>query len=283
MDSLVTAEWLAAEMGASDLRIVDATKHLPDTGRNARAEYEAAHIPGAVFMDLEELVDPSAPIENTLPSAEKFASRMQALGLGDGSRIVLYDNSAVKSSARAWFMLRMFGAQNVALLDGGMAKWQTEGRPLASGNESLRCRHYTVWQDETALRCKGAILANIHSQAEQVVDARGAPRFTGAEQETRPGIASGHIPGASNLPFGHMFNADGTWKTPDALRLAFLAAGVDLDRPIITTCGSGVTACCLTFGLHLIGKNDVALYDGSWTEWGADPSLPKEVSHTLAA
>ncbi|MEY4160538.1 MAG: hypothetical protein RLZZ136_1159 [Pseudomonadota bacterium] len=283
MDSLVTAEWLAAEMGASDLRIVDATKHLPDTGRDARAEYEAAHIPGAVFMNLEELVDPAAPIENTLPSAEKFASRMQALGLGDGSRIVLYDNSAIKSSARAWFMLRMFGAQNVALLDGGMTKWQADGRPIASGSESLRCRHYTVWQDDAALRCKNAIMANIHSQTEQVIDARGAPRFSGAEQESRPGIASGHIPGACNVPFGQMFNTDGTWKDRDSLAQAFIAAGVNLDRPIITTCGSGVTACCLTFGLHLIGKDDVALYDGSWTEWGADPSLPKELSHTLSA
>ena len=275
MDSLVSTDWLANEMGASDLRIVDASKHLPDANRDARAEYEAAHIPGAVFMDLGDLVDTAAPVENTLPSAEKFASRMMALGLGDGSRIVIYDDSAVKTSARAWFMLRMFGANNVAILDGGLAKWKAEGRPLASGVETLRQRHFTAWSNKRKVREKGEVLANIDSKAEQVVDARGAGRWSGAEAETRPGIASGHIPGSLNVPFPTLYNPDGTFKDADGLRAAFEGAGIDLSRPVVTSCGSGVTACVLLFGLHLIGKDDTALYDGSWTEWGADPDTPK--------
>ncbi len=283
MDSLVSTDWLANEMGASDLRIVDATKHLPEAGRNARAEYKAAHIPGAIFMNLDALVDADAPIENTIPCAEQFASSIQKLGLGDGSRIVIYDDSAVKTSARAWFMLRMFGAQNVALLDGGIAKWKAEGRDLTSGAQNLRCRHFTTWSDAKGLRSKADVLANITSRAEQLVDARGPGRFSGADAETRPGIASGHVPGARNVPYSQMFNPDGTWKDVASIRNVFMAANVDLAHPVIASCGSGVTACCLAFGLHLVGKNDVALYDGSWTEWGADASLPKDVGVPVPA
>ena len=283
MESLVSTEWLAAEMGACDLRIVDATKHLPEAGRDAYAEYAEGHIPGAVFMDLGELIDTAAPIENTLPSAEKFASRMETLGLGDGSRIVLYDDSAVRTSARAWFMLRMFGAHNVAILDGGIAKWMAEGCPLSSGIETLRHRHFTVWSDDGQVRSKVQMLANIASRAEQVVDARGNPRFTGAMPETRPGIASGHIPGALNVPYTALYNADGTFKDKAGLIAAFRAGEVDLSRPVVTSCGSGVTACVLAFAMHLIGKDDVALYDGSWTEWGADPATPKAVGEAVPA
>jgi thiosulfate/3-mercaptopyruvate sulfurtransferase len=283
MDSLVSTEWLAGEMGASDLRVVDASKHLPEAGRDARAEYEEGHIPGAVFMNLDSLIDEAAPVENTLPSPEKFASRMQALGLGDGSRIVLYDDSAIRSSARAWFMLRMFGAHNVAILDGGIAKWISEGRPLAKGVETLRHRHFTTWSDERQLRSKAQVLANIASRAEQVVDARGGPRFTGASPESRPGLASGHIPGSLNVPYTGLFNADGTFKDAAGLRAAFAAGGVNLARPVVTSCGSGVTACVLAFAMHLIGKDDVALYDGSWTEWGMDPATPKAVGEAINA
>ena len=275
MDSLVSTEWLANEMGASDLRIVDCTKHLPETGRDPLAEYEAGHIPGAVFMDLADLTDASNPVENMLPPAEKFASRMQSLGLGDGSRIVLYDDSAVKTAARAWFMLKMFGAHDVALLDGGIVKWKAEGRPLAQGKEQLRHRHFTVWQDDSNVRTKADVLANLHSKAEQVVDARSAARWSGAEPDPRPGIAAGHIPGSLNVPYTALYNTDGTFKGAAGIKAAFEDAGVDLTKPVVTSCGSGVTASVLLFGLNLLGKDDTALYDGSWSEWGADPDTPK--------
>ena len=275
MDSLVSTEWLAGELGASDLRVVDCTRHLPASGRDAAAEYEAGHIPGAVFMDLSDLVDTSASVENTLPPAEKFASRMQSLGLGDGSRIVLYDDSAVKTSARAWFMLTMFGAHDVAILDGGIAKWKAEGRALKQGKETLRHRHFTAWQDDKNVRSKADMLGNLHSKAEQVVDARGAARFSGEEADPRPNIANGHIPGSRNLPYTALYNADGTFKDKAALIVTFADAGIDLAKPVVTTCGSGITASVVAFAMHLTGKEDVALYDGSWSEWGADPDTPK--------
>ena len=275
MDSLVSTEWLAKELGASDLRIVDASWHLPDSGRDPSAEYEAAHIPGAVFMDLRDLVDSTASAPNTLPQPEKFASRMQSLGLGDGSRIVLYDDSPVKSAARAWFMLRMFGAHDVAILDGGIAKWKAEGRPVQQGKQTLRHRHFTVWQDDKNVRTKADMLKNLHERAEQVVDARPAGRFTGDVAETAPGIASGHIPGSRNVPHSALYNTDGTMKSADELKQVFADAGVDLAKPVVTSCGSGMTASVLAFGLNRAGKEDVALYDGSWSEWGADPDTPK--------
>lgn len=278
MEPLVTTQWLADELGASDLRVVDATTVLASDGRNPAAEYEAEHIPGAVFMDLGEIVDPKASLPMMLPSAEKFASRMQSLGLGDGSRIVLYDNSPYKSAARAWWMLsQVFGAHGVAILDGGLAKWKAEGRPTESGKPAIRHRHFTVWKNEKVVRDKAQILANLESGAEQVVDARGAARFTGDDGDPRPEVAKGHIPGSLNLPFGQMFNADGTWKRGDDLRAAFESAGVDLARPLVASCGSGLTAANLVFGAHLLGKSDVALYDGSWSDWGSDPTTPKAV------
>ena len=275
MDCLVTTDWLANEMAACDLRIVDASRHLPDAGRDAAAEFAQAHIPGAVFMNLADLVDPAALADNSLPSAEDFAKAMQNLGLGDGSRIVVYDDSAIKTSARAWYMLRMFGAQNVAILDGGLAKWKAEGRPLEQGLHPIRTRHFTTWQNPGKLRCMGDVLANLDNHAEQVIDARPAARFAGTTPEPRPGIAPGHIPGSHNVPYSTLYQADGTFKDKAGIRACFENAGVDLARPIITSCGSGLTACVLAFGLHLLGKQDVALYDGSWAEWGAHGTTPK--------
>lgn len=275
MDPLVSTEWLAGEIGASDLRIVDATYFLPEAGRDAAAEHAAGHLPGALYLNLTELVDSDSPFPNMLPATEKFASRMAALGIGDGSRIVFYDDSPHHTSARAWWMFRLFGVERVAILDGGLAKWRAEGRPLESGATKTRHRHFTVSRDDASYRSTEQVAEALAAGSAEIVDARSPGRFTGEEQETRPGLASGHMPGARSLPYSRFFESDGTWKRGEALKELFAEAGVDLDRPMITTCGSGITAAVLLFGAALLGKGDVALYDGSWTEWGSDPALPK--------
>jgi len=276
MDALVSTEWLAAEMGAPDLRIVDATWFL-DAARNPASEYEAEHIPGAVFMDLAGLADDKTELPMMLPSAEKFASRMQSLGLGDGSRIVLYDNSPLKTSARAWWMLHLFGAHAVAILDGGLAKWKAEGRALATGKETLRHRHFTVWKDLGFVRSLDQMIGLLETKAEQIVDARSQPRFEGREAEPRLGVNPGHMPGSKNLPMSALFTADGTYKDLNGLRAAFADAGVDPMQPIAATCGSGITAATIAFAAHLLGNDKIAVYDGSWSEWGANAETPKAI------
>ncbi|HEX8655682.1 MAG TPA: 3-mercaptopyruvate sulfurtransferase [Allosphingosinicella sp.] len=276
MESLVSTGWLAAELGAPHLRIVDATIFLPGSGRDARVEYETEHIPGAVFMDLEEIVADDTPLPHMVPPAHKLASRLQALGIGDADRIVVYDNTPLHSAARGWWMLRTFGARQVAILDGGLGKWNAEGRRLESGLPGRRGRsHFTPQLHHDAVADKTFVSALLGGGAWEVVDARPASRFRGEDPEPRAGLESGHIPGSKSLPQSALFDEDGRWKRGDALRAAFEAAGIDLSRPMVTTCGSGVTAAVLLFGAHLLGKEDVRLYDGSWSEWGADPALPK--------
>ncbi|HEX8625734.1 MAG TPA: 3-mercaptopyruvate sulfurtransferase [Allosphingosinicella sp.] len=275
MDSLVTTDWLERELGAGDLRVIDSTLFLPGEPRDARAEYEAEHIPGAVFLDLEEVSDSTNPVPHMVPPEPKFASRMASLGLRDGQRFVVYDNSPLHSAARAWWMLKSFGAHYVAILDGGLRKWKAEGRPLESGRPQLRHGHFSPSFESGAVADKDSVRALLGDGSHEIVDARGSARFTGAEAEPRPGMASGHIPGSKNLPQGALFNPDNSWKRGEALRGTFDSAGVDLDKPMVATCGSGITACVLLFGAHLLGKQDVRLYDGSWSEWGSDPATPK--------
>jgi thiosulfate/3-mercaptopyruvate sulfurtransferase len=275
MESLVTTEWLAAQLGARDVKLLDASAFLPGSGRDGRAEHEAEHIPGAGFFDIEEVADPGSALPHTFPPAHVFASKARAMGIGDGDRIVLYDNSPLHTAARAWWMLRAFGARKVALLDGGLAKWKAEGRPLESGAPARGHGHFTPVADEGAVVGKDFVLGLVGSHEVEIVDARPGSRFRGDDPEPRAGLAAGHIPGSKNLPQSELFEADGTWKRGDALRAAFEAAGVDLSKPMVTTCGSGVTACVLLFGAHLLGKEDMKLYDGSWTEWGGDPATPK--------
>jgi thiosulfate/3-mercaptopyruvate sulfurtransferase len=275
MKSLVSTEWLERELGAPDLRIIDATTFLPGSGRDARAEFEQEHVPGAVFLDIEEVSDSDSPLPHMLPPEHKFASRMQLLGARDGARFVVYDNSPLHSAARIWWMLKVFGAHYAALLDGGFQKWKAEDRPVEHGVEPHRHGHFTAFLDRDAVADKAEVLSLVGAGTHELVDARPARRFTGEDPEPRAGLASGHIPGARSLPQGELFNPDNSWKRSGALRAAFEAAGVDLDKPMVTSCGSGVTAAVLLFGAHLLGKEDVRLYDGSWTEWGADPMTPK--------
>lgn len=275
MDPLVSTERLAAELGAPDLVILDATLLAADLGRDARAEFEAGHIPGAAFLDLASFRDAASPLPNMLPPAALAADRLSALGVRPGTRTVLYDASPWRTAARAWWVLTGYGFPAV-ILDGGIGKWRAEGRPLETGAAATRSGDATPRLEGDRWRDLAAMRAIVAAGSESVVDARSATRFTGEEPDPHPGTAAGHIPGSTSLPYTRLFDADGTYKRGDALAAAFRDVGVDPARPFVATCGSGVTAAVLAFGANLLGTR-ASVYDGSWSEWGADPTTPKAI------
>lgn len=273
---LVSTEWLAAHLAAPDIRIVDASWYLPQAQRDPKAEFEREHIPGAAFFDIDEIADTSSPYPHMLPTPEKFSSRVRALGLGDGNRIVVYDSAGLFSAPRVWWMFRVMGHEDVVVLDGGLKKWKAEGRPVSDERPRASARHFTAHCNTLIVRDRAAMLHNLDTCAEEVVDARPAGRFRATEPEPRPGLKGGHIPGSLNLPSGHLVNADGTMKAREELARLFGDAGLDLARPVVATCGSGVSACVLALGLAVLGHPRVSVYDGSWSEWGAVRGLPVE-------
>ena len=272
--ALVSTEWLGARLDDPGVRVVDGTYFLPNVPRDAGAEFMQCHIPGAVWFDIDDIKDAANPLPHMLPHPAEFARKVGALGLGDADRIVAYDAHGLMSAARVWWMFRVFGHDRTAVLDGGLPKWRREGRPVESGPARRRPAVFTPRFRPELVRGLAEVRAELARGSAEVADARSAARFTGAEAEFRPGLKSGHMPGAKNLPFGALLRADGTFLPPAEIAAKFRAAGIDTGRPVTTTCGSGVTACVLALGLYLTGKPDAAVYDGSWSEWGGREDTP---------
>lgn len=272
--TLVSTQWLAAHLKDPDLRVLDASWYLPGSKRDPFAEYQAAHIPGARFFDLDDVSDHRSDLPHMVPPVEKFMSRMRAIGVGDGHQIVVYDGSGLFSAPRVWWLFKLMGQMDIAVLDGGFPKWQAEGHPVEDLPPILRDRHMMVRRQNQMVKDVTQVSAASKLGESEIVDARSPGRFYGKDPEPRPGLRAGHIPGSKNVFYKDLLKADDTMKSPDEMRQVFLEAGVDLDKPVITSCGSGVTAAILSLGLTRMGNIDHSLYDGSWTEWGMFPTLP---------
>ena len=274
--TLVSTGWLAKHLGDPDLRVIDASWYLPDMGRDARAEYNHSHIPGARFFDIDEISDTRSALPHMAPPAEKFMSRLRAMGVGDGHQVVVYDGAGLFSAARVWWLFRLMGKTDIAVLDGGYRKWVAEGRETEDMPPVLKERHMTVQRQAPLVRDVSQVAAAAKIRDHTILDARGPARFKGEEPEPRKGLRSGHIPGSTNLHYARLLNADGTMRSVSEIKTIFQASGADLAKPVITTCGSGVTAAILSLALERIGHRDHSLYDGSWAEWGQFDQLPIE-------
>ncbi len=277
-DALADTAWVAAHLDDAQVRIVDGSWHLPPTGRNGHDEYRQAHIPGAGFFDIDAISDPESSLPHMMPSAEAFAAAVSDLGIANDHRVIVYDSEGLFSAPRVWWMFRAFGHDNVAVMTGGFRAWQNEGRPVSDGIPAPQVAAFKAQLNANMVRSKAQISANLDSGDELVLDARAANRFAGTEPEFRPGVRPGHIPGSGNLPYSEIVDAEaGAFVSSNDLRNAFDAQGATGTYPVATTCGSGITACILGLGLHLIGRDNWAVYDGSWTEWGGSDDTPIEV------
>ncbi|MGI3169539.1 3-mercaptopyruvate sulfurtransferase [Pseudooceanicola sp. C21-150M6] len=272
--TLVSTDWLAAHLEDPDLRILDASWYLPGTDRDPKAEYVSTHIPGARFFDIDEISDLRSDLPHMVPPVEKFMSRLRAMGVGDGHQVVVYDAAGILSAPRVWWLFRLMGQEDVAVLDGGLPKWLAEGRPIEDMPPVVRDRHMTVRRQNHLVKDVTQVSAASKLADTTILDARSAARFQGEADEPRRGLRKGHIPGSLNLPYPELLTEEGTMKAPEALKAAFEAAGVDLAKPVITTCGSGISAAILSLALERVGHRNHSLYDGSWAEWGAFPTLP---------